>query len=372
MRIALDLLCLIPGEIGGTATYARGLCEGLSECIDDDEVFLYLNQSEQDWPLPADSRFHKIICGVSGRRRFARYCYEQLALPLQLHRDRIDVVHSLGNVSPLFTFCRSVVTISDLHFKHFAKDMSFARWAALRFFVPSSIRKCDQVITVSEFSRTEICADYPWVAPKIHVTHLASGFSPLPSPHDTKTKLGIPSPYFVAFSSTSPHKNLDKLIEVYAELRSRKVISHTLVIVGSHSSISHAEKDVIFTGYLPNAMVRTVLGSASFLVFPSLYEGFGLPLLEAMALGVPVACSTAGSLPEVAGEAALFFSPTSKAEIRGALTRIARDKNLRDSLRAKGHENLKRFSWRRTAELTYQVLQRATRHASRENFGSAA
>lgn len=366
MRIALNLLCLIPGEVGGTSTYAKGLCEGLAKCIQNDEVFLYLNESARDLPLPNDARFHKVICEISGRHRFVRYCYEQLVLPLRLRRDRIDVVHSLGNVSPLLAPCSSVVTISDLYFKRFAKNISFARWAALRFFVPSSVRRCDQIITVSEFSRSELSGEYPWAKDKIEVIHLATGFiSGLPEHVPGENAIRVSTPYFVAFSSKSPHKNLERLIEAYAELRDRKEIAHTLVIVGNHWQTPPVLQGVVFTGYLPQAEARLILGGATFLVFPSLYEGFGLPVLEAMAMGIPVTCSTAGSLPEVAGEAALYFAPTSLPEIQDALARMSLDPVLRDTLKANGYENLTRFSWQQTAEKTYRVLKRAVAVAPR-------
>ena len=121
-----------------------------------------------------------------------------------------------------------------------------------------------------------------------------------------------------------------------------------------------AFEGVRYTGFLPEETVRSILGGASFLMFPSLYEGFGLPLHEAMAMGVPVACSTAGSLPEVAGDAALFFCPTSVPAIRSALVRMSSDAELCGSLRAKGYENLKRFSWQKTAMQTHHVLEQAS------------
>jgi hypothetical protein len=134
MRIALNLLYLIPTELGGGETYAKGLLCGLADCQGDDEIYVYVNKSARDWPLPENGTFHKTVCSVSGKRRIIRYLYEQLVLPALLLLDRIDVVHSLGNVSPLFAPCSAVVTISDLYFKHFAKNMSFFRWAALRLF----------------------------------------------------------------------------------------------------------------------------------------------------------------------------------------------------------------------------------------------
>ena len=361
MRIALNLLYLIPTKIGGGETYAKGLCGGLAERGGNDEIFVYVNQSARNWPLPDTGRFRKIVCGVSGNHRFARYCYEQMVLPTLLVRDRIDVVLSLGNVSPLLAPCNSVVAISDAYYKHFAKDMSFSRWVALSFFITFSARRCDRIITVSEFAKRELCREFPWATEKITVTYLATEVRPAPRESlDGEAVLQNSSPYFVAFGSQSPHKNLARLIEAYSDLYDRKELAHELVILGQPAPTSPGAKGVAYTGYLPDETVRSILGGASFLMFPSLYEGFGLPLLEAMAAGVPVACSTAGSLPEVAGDAALFFCPTSVPAIRSALARMSSEAELRESLKAKGYENLKRFSWQKTAMQTRQVLQQAS------------
>ncbi len=360
MRIALNLLYLIPTELGGGETYAKGLCEGLAELSGNDEIVVYVNQSARNWQLPDNDTFVRIVCGVSGNYRFARYCYEQMFLPILLRRHHIDVVLSLGNVSPLLAPCSSAVTISDLYFRHFAKNMSFFRWAALTFFVKLSARKCDKILTVSEFSRRELCRVYPWVARKITVTHLATGVGPtLQVPKVSPGMSPLSSPYFVAFSSESPHKNLERLIEAYRDLCDRDGFAHELIIVGKPVQNVSATRGVTYTGYLPDETVHMILSGASFLMFPSLYEGFGLPVLEAMAMGVPVACSTAGALPEVAGDAALFFCPTSLPAIRNALTSMSCDAELRASLQAKGYENVKRFSWLKTAMQTRELLRQA-------------
>ncbi|MGA8728522.1 MAG: glycosyltransferase family 1 protein [Terracidiphilus sp.] len=361
MRIALNLLYLIPTEFGGGETYARGLLCGLADCQGADEIFVYVNKSARDWPLPENGTFRKSICSISGRRRIIRYLYEQLVFPVLLLRDRIDVVHSLGNVSPLLAPCSAVVTISDLYFKHFAKNMSFFRLAALRFFVSLSARRSDQIITVSEFSRRELCREFPSAEKKITVTHLATQHRPaFHNSHYVDDTFRIGSPYFVAFSSESVHKNIEKLIEAYTYARNHDGLLHKLVILGKPIQNAPEVEGIAYTGYLSDSTLLTILGGASFLIFPSLYEGFGLPLLEAMAIGVPVACSTAGSLPEVAGDSALLFCPTSPLAIRSALVRMSTDGELRDLLRSKGYENLKRFSWQKTAAETYRVLKLAS------------
>ncbi len=360
MRIALNLLYLIPTELGGGETYAKGLCEGLSGFDGNDEILVYVNQSARDWPLPDTGKFTKIVCSVSGNHRFARYCYEQVVLPLLLRHHRVDVVLSLGNVSPLLAPCCSVVTISDLYFKHFAEHMSFFRWAALAFFVRSSAKMCNQVITVSEFSKQEICRAYPWAVRKISVIPLATGMdSNVPTSRANPVALHLPSQYFVAFSSGSPHKNLGRLIEAYRDLSESDGIEQELIVVGKPVQNASAVKGVTYTGYLPDETVHMILWKASFLMVPSLYEGFGLPVLEAMAMGVPVASSTAGALPEVAGDAALFFCPTSLPAIRNALARMSTDAALRVSLQKKGFENVKRFSWQKTGMKTREVLRQA-------------
>jgi glycosyltransferase involved in cell wall biosynthesis len=364
MRIGLNLLYLLPGEVGGTATYAAGLLAGLTQIAHEHELVAFVNAETETWPLPPAGKLERVICPVRAVSRFGRYAFEQLRLPALLRRHHIDLVHSLGYVGPLWPGCRSVVTVPDLNYLAFGRTMPVPKRMALGFFVRQAVRRSDHVITISKFARGEIERTFGPMAQRLTVTHLAPhpGLAARPATAAAEAGLAvlaITHPFIVAFSSVSPHKNIPRLIEAFKLARARFGLPHQLVLVGHHPGASGAGdgSSVLFTGYLEEANLAKVLSGADLLVFPSTYEGFGLPVLEAMAAGLPVACSDRASLPEVAAEAAAFFDPDSVEDMAQRIAQVALDPALRNELRQKGYENVKRFSWQLTAQQTLRVYQ---------------
>lgn len=171
----------------------------------------------------------------------------------------------------------------------------------------------------------------------------------------------IRRPYIVAFSRVSPNKNIPRLIQAFVRGKRGFKVPHQLVLVGSPPAFALDPMGcdaVTSTGYLARDQVRAVLSGAELLIFPSFYEGFGLPVLEAMSCGVAVACSGTASLPEVAGAAAVFFDPYSVDDIAEKIALVVQNRSLRDGLRRKGYENARRFSWEKTARETQEVYRR--------------
>jgi glycosyltransferase involved in cell wall biosynthesis len=203
---------------------------------------------------------------------------------------------------------------------------------------------------------------------KVEVIHLAGRDMPQQvgdGAAGSAIAAGIGRPYALAFSSLSAHKNIPLLVSAFARISSS--IPHALVLVGhmpeksaAREAIQSADAGrVIFTGYIPDSEVDSLMRGASLFAFPSLYEGFGLPILDAQLAGVPVACSSAGALPEVAGEGAVVFDPHSVDDISESLLRCLTDTTLRESLIASGLRNARRFSWERTARRTLDVYRAA-------------
>jgi len=365
MRIGVNLLYLIPGIVGGSETYARGLIDGFAKVGLHHEFDVFVNREGADWWLPEQANFRRVVCPLSGTRRAGRYVFEQVRLPSILKARRLDILHSLGNVAPLAPGCRSVVTIHyDMRFLAYGDPKAIARWAILRALVPASAARADHVLTVSEFSRQEVCRHLGVPPCRVTVTHLA--------PETRWTDEGArnvskarESGHAVAFSSLSPHKNIRRLVQAYKLARCRG-LRQRLVIVG-HLPAARSETlpdGLELSGYLDNEQLVETVAGADFLVFPSIYEGFGLPVLEAMAAGVPVLCSNRASLPEVAGEAALFFDPESIEAIADGMRAVGSDPVLRSRMRERGFENAKRFSWQRTAMETLAVYERVMRRST--------
>jgi glycosyltransferase involved in cell wall biosynthesis len=360
-------LYLIPGVVGGTETYAAGLLEGFARVARDDEFIVFVNREAANWPLPVAGNIRRVVCPISAQQRVGRYAFEQLQFPRWLARYQVHLVHSLGYVSPVWAPCPAVVTAPDANFVAFGAQMSLQKRLALAFFVRQSVRRASRVITISHFSAAELTAALKVPRDRITVTYLAPRVS-LARQRVHPAPAGRPAePYIIAFGSTTANKNIPRLLEAFHLAREQHGVSHQLVLIGHlpPGLLVHADPAVRVTGYVDEMCLAEWLRGADALVFPSTYEGFGLPVLEAMAAGVPVACSNRAALPEVAGQAALYFDPLAVDDMAATIARLARDPALQAELRQKGYENLKRFSWDQTALATLDVYHAVLAQAGR-------
>ncbi|HEX2721347.1 MAG TPA: glycosyltransferase family 1 protein [Gemmatimonadaceae bacterium] len=369
MLIALNLLYLIPGVVGGTETYARSLVQALARQDSDNEYAIFVSREAADLEITPAANFRKVVCPVIAMSRAFRYSWEQTMLPLQLLREKPALTHSLGYVSPLAAPGPQVVSVHDVNYLgHTGRRTALGR-RAFQFFVERTVQRAERVITISEFSKGEIIRHMNVPATKVTVIHLAGKQTVT----DQKEVNGaaellrdIGRPYIMAFSSLSAHKNIGRLIAAYTKISHS--VPHALVLVGhlpekssARSEMESAETDRIhFTGHLPDADVDALMQNASLFAFPSLYEGFGMPVIDAQQAGVPVACSSAGALPEVAGDGAVVFDPHSVDDMASALQRCLLDIDLRQTLVADGYENARRFSWDRAARETLRVYAEVT------------
>lgn len=366
MRIGLNLLYLLPGVVGGTETYAAGLLHGLAHIDKQNKYFVFVNREAAEWPLPEAANFTHVVCPVPAVSRVRRYFYEQVRLPGLLHAHGIELVHSLGYVAPLFPPCPSVVTVPDLNYRAFGHRMPLSKQLALAFFVKQSARRADHVITISDFARRQIISILGIKSDKITVTLLAPAAANAITRPEILRKYGIKPPYIVAFSSSSPHKNIPRFLQAFARAHADYHLPHQLVLLGhrpANETTVPGMEDVVLTGYVDESSKNALLKGAAMLVFPSTYEGFGLPVLEAQQAGIPVVCSTAASLPEVAGNAAIYFDPISVDEMAKAIGQVAQNSDLRQALKQKGFQNAAHFSWEQTARLTLLVYNNIL-HAS--------
>lgn len=372
MRIGLNLLYLLPGMVGGTETYAAGLLQGLANICQEDEFIVFVNRESAAWPIPEATKFTRIVCPIRAVNRSNRYIFEQLWFPFLLSKHKIDLVHSLGYVGPLFTPCRSVLSIPDINYIRLKQNMSLKRRIFLKLCSIHAARLADHVITISEFSKNEIIGATKLSTNKITVTHLGplrnNSTNLLGQLVEIKQQYCIQKPYIVAFAGKALHKNISSLIQAFALIKDE--FPHYLVLIGhipsnvdlsSESVREDVRKRIITTGYVSEEHILSILSYAELFVLPSLYEGFGLPVLEAQQAGVAVACSNAGSLPEVGGEGAVFFDPTSIENIIQTIRHCLLSTNLRTQIILKGRENLKRFSWTKTAMETLAVYQNVYR-----------
>ena len=363
MIIGLNLLYMLPGLVGGTETYAAGLLHGLSRTETEDQFVVFVNMESAEWPLPDDPRFRRVLCPVHAVSRAARYRYEQLRLPARALAHGVELLHSLGYVAPLRLQCPSVVTVHDVHHLAHGRLRDWPRRLLLGRVVRRSVRRAAAVIADSRYMRAVIAAAYDVPASSIEVVSLAPnpglGVGARP-PAAGAFPGAAQGPYLLAFGGTTPNKNLGRLLRAFTVARERHGLAQRLVVVGRLPPSMRPDQTagVVATGYLSEAELAGVLGGADALVFPSLYEGFGLPVLEAMAAGVPVVCSNATAIPEVAGDAAIYFDPRDVEDMASKMAVVARDQGLRDDLAAKGRARAASFGWERAARETLAIYGR--------------
>lgn len=380
MRIGINLLYLLPGIVGGTETYAAGLLYGLAKIFFEEEFVVFVNREAADWPLPDRPNFKRVVCPVNGTNRAKRYFFEQVKFAKLLRDHRIDLIHSLGYIGPIKTSCPAVVTIPDLNFVDLARTMPFQRRLILRFLSIKAAQAARHVITISAFSKKRLCEKIKIPADKISVTHLAScpktSAASLKNWPDLRRQYGIREPYIAAFGGGSVHKNMSALIGAFARIRDR--FPHSLLLLGYLppdvdrtllADPKNQDNRIFATVYVPRDHIGLLLSHADLFVMPSLYEGFGIPILEAQQANVPVVCSTAGSLPEVAGKGAVFFDPNSVEAITHTIILCLSDNNLRAELVRLGQENLKRFSWEKNAVETLAVYRHVIRLNTKSEQG---
>jgi len=363
MKIGINLLYLLPGIVGGTETYAAGLLNGLSKVDGENEYLVFVNSESVSWPMPGRENFRRVLCSVKASNRADRYFFEQARLPKVLKENGVDLVHSLGYVGPLRPPCPAVLTVPDLNYRAIGNTMPWYKRLVLGNLVNQCAKRASSVITISDFSREEICRELKLARDKVTVTKLGPRDSSQRDHGGEKAEVlrehGVSGPYIVAFAGGALHKNIPRLLEAYGALGGKT--GHKLVLIGHlprDIEKTNLPESVVATGYVPSEHLSPLLAGAEVFVLPSLYEGFGLPALEAQQAGVPVVCSNVASLPEVAGEGALFFNPLSVQEMAEAIARVLKDKTLRENLQKKGFENVARFSWEKTARETVAVYER--------------
>lgn len=364
MKIGLNLLYLRPSRSGGTETYAKGLLAGLAALDTGHSFVVFLNRECRDWAVPCSTAFERVSCPVSASSAVRRYYFEQIRFPSIVGRYRLDLLHSLGYVAPLRLPCPSVVTIHDLNYKTLGAHMSWLKRRGLGMIVPAVARRARHVITDSEASRAQIISEIHLSPERVSTIHLAPRVVEPPAPGTLDSRLDIPPRdfYAVCFTSPSPHKNLTRLFQAFAAIQSRLEPGFRLVCIGSAPAEApfetrHAPPGVLLTGFLPDQSVADLVRGARALVFPSVYEGFGLPALEAMALGTAVICSDIPPLREICADAAEYFDPHSIESIAATVAHTLSNPSRLDEMRRRGRALASAFSWEKTARATVRIYE---------------
>jgi glycosyltransferase involved in cell wall biosynthesis len=371
MHVGLNLVFLVPGEQGGMETYARRLIPELAAAAPEDRFTAFVSREA----AAADGPWHNLSGGavtvpVSSRNRIEWVRGEQLLLPGLARRAGVELVHSLASTAPARGRFRRVVTIHDLIYRTIPEAHPGVRSLGMRVLVPLGAHRADRVIADSRATAADVRRHLRIPAERIDVVPLGLGaarVAPL-AEAELRTRLDAGArPILLSVSAKLAHKNLSRLIDALARVQAP---SRPLLVLPGYPTPHEDELrararargvagDVRFLGWVDAAELEGLYAAAAAFVFPTLAEGFGLPVLEAMARRVPVACSDLPVLREVAGDAARYFDPRSEDAIAAAIRALLDDRAAAERLAAAGPERAAGFSWRRTAELTLAAYRRA-------------
>jgi glycosyltransferase involved in cell wall biosynthesis len=368
LRIGINALYLLPGQVGGTEIYLRCLLDAMSALESPHRFVIFTNRETGCSFGPRRPEWQVHTLPVHASFRPGRLLYEQLFLPGDAAREGVDVLFHPGFTAPIFPRRPQVTTFHDLqHVRH----PEYFRWFDLpfwQFFLWAAAQRSSRIVAVSEPTRQDVLAHYRldpgrvvtvWSGVDEHFFECAS--------HQER------GPVLLCASTTHPHKNHSRLLRAFAALR-REAPEWKLMLTGVGGFVESQvraeirrldlETGVVLTGWVPREQLYRLFAQAEAFVYPSRFEGFGMPVLEALAAGLPTACSSIEPLRTLAGSAAVLFDPEDDAQLLDALRRILFDAPLRERLRAAGPAQARLFSWRHAARQTLDVLEEVARPAA--------
>ena len=366
VHVGVNLLFLAPGEMGGLEVYARELVTALAG-RKEVRLSLFLNRlAGPEWRELGPG----LRADIDPRRRTQWVVGDQVHAVRMANRARVDLLHSLASTGSVGGRFARVVTVHDLHYRVHPETHFGMRGLGMRALVPLAVRRAHRLIVPSEATRADLLRFTGAQPDRVDV--VPEGIGQSPGTHGDaeagRERLGANGRRVaLSVSAKRPHKNLARLIGAFGRIPSER--RPLLVLPGyptpyeeelrQLARVRGVADDVRFLGWVSAGELDDLYAAADCFVFPSLYEGFGLPVLEAMARGVPVATSGRASLAEVADEAALRFDPEDEASIAAAVERLLGDEQLREQLRSAGRERAGEFTWERAAELTVATYRRA-------------
>ncbi|MDD5085530.1 MAG: glycosyltransferase family 1 protein [Candidatus Omnitrophica bacterium] len=353
MRVGIDMQSTT-GQRTGIGTYAASLAGELKKIDNGNQYFYYSSPRRKDL------------------RTYERIYWENVTLLNRARRDKVDILHTVGFAPPVRKSCKLIATIHDLIGMIFPGNLGPVSRLYWSKWLPWASSKADRIIVSSENTKKDVIRLLKVKEDKVRVILLAVGdeFKPVTDKRllgELAGKYNLENGFFLSVSTVEPRKNFSRLIEAFGLFKKNLKGPEKLVIVGmkgwDYPEIMDKirnlglENEVVFTGYVSGVELAALYGMAKIFVFPSLYEGFGLPVLEAMACGAPVVTSNTSSLPEVTGEAAMKVNPLSVDEIYGAIEKLWCNDSLRKELIDRASQKVKQFSWRKTAHEVVKVYE---------------
>jgi glycosyltransferase involved in cell wall biosynthesis len=372
MKIGVNTRLFVKGKMDGIAWFTYEIFKRMVVQHPEHEfVFFFDRPCNQEFIFAKNVK--PVVVHPQARHPFLWYLFFEIGMKKALKKEKIDLFISPDGWICLNTNVKTINVIHDLNFEHNPTFVSPLMLKYYTHFFPRFAKKADHLITVSEFSKQDIMNLYHVDAEKISVVYNAASDDFFPVDEEIKRatieQLTNGEPYFVFVGSAHKRKNVERIMLAFDAFR-EKHEHYKFVFAGSnkywdkdikntYNQLKH-KSDVVFTGYIPTAEMNRVVSSALAIVYASLFEGFGVPIVEGFAAQVPVITSNVTSMPEIAGEAALLVNPLSVSEIVNAMEKLTADEQLRKKLVQLGTERLQRFSWDKSAEKFWNIIQEQT------------
>ncbi len=371
MRIGINALSWKPERQAGVDTYLRRLVGALQQVDDENEYVVFVVAGAQGQLGISSRSFREVVCRMASQWRVGRAIWEQLGLARAVEDEGVEVLLCAGGIVPTSLSIPAVQVIHDLQVYHYPENFSWLKRRFLQKMLPRSAEAASLTVASSEYSRRDVVRFLAQRREDTRVVQLAGRAGCQRASEESvervRRQYGLAERYLLCVATSHLHKNLDGLVDAY----SRADVAADLVLVGKrgtgHSQLIRAirrarERERIrVLGRVPAEELGALYTGATGFVLPSLFEGFGMTVLEAMQCGCPVACSSLTALPEVAGEAALLFDPRDPEVFGDALDRISNDEALREQLREAGFVQAAKFDWQQTARRTIDALGEAVR-----------
>lgn len=368
MILAINCRNILPGRLEGFGRYSLELTRRICAMHPNVQFVLFFDRHVEGLP-DFGPNTKKVVLHPPTRHTLLYKVWFNWMLPLALKKHKVDVFWSPDGFLSLRTSIPQIATIHDINFEHFPEDLPKNAADYYRTYFPQFARKAKHIFTVSQFSKDDIAATYGIAPERVTVAYngIGSGYKPLDQEAVSNVRKGLTNgrPYFLFVGSVHPRKNVQRLMDAFA-LFARENREIDLVIVGAPRwkgqviNIPEACRDRIhFTGYLDQPELERVTAAAYALTYTPYFEGFGIPLVEAMACDVPILCSNTSCLPEVAGDAAIYCDPFSVEDIARGMHMIT-NPDVRENLQQRGRIQRERYSWDRTAEVIGNYLTNVT------------
>lgn len=371
MRIAVNTRFLLKGKLEGIGWFTREILQRM--VIDHPEhEFIFFFDRPYDPQFVFASNVTPVVIPPPARHPILWYIWFEISLRRALKKYKADVFISTDGFLSLSTKVPTLLVIHDLAFEHFPEHLPFKFRYFLRRFTPRFVKKAHHIVSVSTFSKNDLIATYGTPENKISVVYNGANilYKPLrfEEKQAVKDQYAQGCEYFVFAGALHPRKNVVRLMKAFARFKAKQRSNMKLLIIGRYAWESDEIKetyeqhpfkpDVLMYNYMEVDELSRVIGAAYALTFVSIFEGFGIPILEAMQCGVPGIVSNTSSMPEVAGNSAILVDPTSIDEMADAMRTLYKDEGLRDKLREQALEQARRFSWNDSARVFYNVLEK--------------